>query len=165
MPKVCDNISVGVIIESPEREIVLLKRAKFPIGYAPPAGHGDLDDEHGSIEQAAVGEVSQEVGLTIATEGLTRTVVNNRRVYNQCRREGGTYHNWFVFEARDYSGTITPSPDETQGARWYPQAEVQELADRTKDYEAGNVTEEAWAANPGLEPIWKDFFVELGRVE
>jgi 8-oxo-dGTP pyrophosphatase MutT (NUDIX family) len=165
MPKVCDNKSVGVIIQNPEGELALLKRARFPIGYAPPAGHADLADEHATIEQAALDEVHEEVGLTIAVGGLRKSIIDERRVDNQCRREGGSFHEWTVYEADEYTGDIMPDPDETAGAAWYGYGAVQALADRTKAYRAGQVDQDDWATNPGIEPIWLDFLVELGYVE
>src|ERR1019366_5810903 len=65
--KLCDNKSVGIIVRNPEGSFALLKRAYFPIGYAPVAGHVD---DHGSVEQAAVDEVIEEIDLTVTVEDL-----------------------------------------------------------------------------------------------
>jgi len=62
MENLCDNKSVGVIVQNDGGDILLLHRARFPFGMAPPAGH---IDDHGSPEQAAVTEVFEEVGLTL----------------------------------------------------------------------------------------------------
>ena len=75
MPKNCDNKSVGVIIQNPEGEVALLRRAKFPVGMAPVAGHVD---EHGSPEQAAIDEAAEEVGLHISLSGLRSTIIQAR---------------------------------------------------------------------------------------
>ncbi len=158
----CDNMSVGVIIRSPEGEFALLKRARFPIGIAPPAGH---IDEHGRPEQAAVAEVHEELGLMIALDGLRNTVIQGRRVNNQCRRPGGDHHDWRVYESTEYSGVLTPDADETQGAGWYDPDQLQALADRTKAFQAGQLSQAAWETNPGLEEVWLDFFTELGYVD
>lgn len=155
-------MSVGVIIQNPEGEIALLKRARFPIGIAPAAGHVD---EHGGPEQAAIEEVGEELGLTIAVDDLRSTVIQNRRVDNQCRRPGGDHHNWWVYETSEYSGNVTPDADETQGAGWYSPDQLQALADKTKAFRAGQVGQADWEANPGLEEVWLDFFTELGYVQ
>lgn len=160
MAKECDNTSVGVIVRDPESRFALLERKKFPIGFAPPAGH---IDEHGSPEQAAVDEVGEEVGITLSLDGL-RKVIDSRRVNNRCRREGGDHHVWTVYEASVDAQDMQPSEDETKGAKWYTQDEVQSLADRTRSYQAGQIPEEEWAAHPGLEEIWVDFLSELGHI-
>lgn len=161
MPNNCDNMSVGVIIQNPEGEFALLTRARFPIGVAPPAGHVD---EHGTPEQAAIEEVGEELGLIIAVSSLRKTVIQNRRVNNHCRRPGGDHHNWWVYEAYEHSGDINPDADETQGADWYNSGQLQALADRTKAFQAGQISQEDWEASPGLEEVWLDFFTELGYI-
>ncbi len=161
MIKNCDNMSVGVIISNHEGELALLKRARFPVGIAPPAGHVD---EHGTPEQAALEEVQEELGLIIAAFGLRKTIIQGRRVNNQCRRLGGDHHTWWIYEANDYTGELRPSPDETKGASWHDQSQLQQLADRTKQFRAGVLGAEEWEANPGLEEVWLDFFVELGYI-
>src|SRR5215207_2812720 len=83
----CDNRSVGVVVRNTAGMLALLTRRKFPIGIAPPAGHVD---DHGNSEQAAIEEVSEEIGVTLALSGLKRTTIANRRVENVCRRPGGT---------------------------------------------------------------------------
>lgn len=161
MAKECDNLSVGVIIENDDK-IALLKRAKFTIAIAPPAGH---IDEHGSPEQAAINEVSEELGLIISLGGLLKTVIDGRNVSNRCRRIGGDYHKWWVYRTTDFSGTINPSQDETQGAGWYSRQEIQSLADCAKLLKEGKISEEEWCENPGLEVVWYDFMSELGYIE
>lgn len=161
MPKNCDNTSVGVIIER-NRNIALLRRARFPIAMAPPAGH---IDDHGSPEQASLDEVAEELGLIIALGGLKKTPINNRYVNNRCRRPGGDHHYWTVFTASQFSGELNPSADEAKGAGWYPIAQVQHLADLTAAYARGEYSEEEWQARPGLEPVWVTFMAELGYIQ
>lgn len=162
MSKICDNKSVGVIVTDVDGRYALLKRANFPIAIAPIAGH---IDNHGTAEQAAVNEAEEELGLTIEPSDLALTTIAGRRVENHCRREGGNHHVWSVFEANQFLGDITPDPDETQGARWYTKKELQKLADRTKAYKAGKLSETEWQQNPGLEAVWLDFMTELGHVK
>lgn len=158
----CDNKSVGLVIEDGDGSVALLKRARFPIGFAPPAGH---EDDHGSPELTAVEEAYEELGLRLAVGSLIRTIIANRRVDNSCRRPGGDHHMWTVFMANTFDGTITPSVDEAKEAGWYNYATLQKLADRTRAYQARLLSEDEWQANPGLEEIWLDFFVELGYVK
>jgi NADH pyrophosphatase NudC (nudix superfamily) len=159
--KPCDNKSVGIIVRNAEGSIVLLKRARFPFGYAPVAGH---IDDHGSVEQAAIDETAEEVGLTITKEDLQPTSIVETRFNNHCRRRGGTYHDWWVFIVDKFSGSIVPSEDETKGADWYTVEEVQQLADRTGQYRAQMIEQAEWEENPGLEEIWVDMLVQLGLI-
>jgi hypothetical protein len=59
---------------------------------------------------------------------------------------------------------MEPDPVETQGASWYNPDQLQALADRTKALQAGQIDQDDWATNPGLEEVWLDFFTELGYV-
>jgi len=161
MAKVCDNQSVGVIIEDGDK-IAFLKRANFPIAIAPPAGHVD---DHGSPEQAAMDEVNEEVGLTIAPGDLLQTAIYGQRVNNPCGRAGGDHHVWWIFRATTFEGTLTPDPEETQGAGWYTREQIQELAGKTKRFQKGEITDEQWQKDPGLEEVWLDFMTSLGYVK
>lgn len=153
----CDNASVGVVIESAGR-VLLLTRAKPPAGIAPPAGHVD---DHGSPDQAARAEVAEEVGLTVT--GLSKVLTGWRD--NVCRRRttGRVGHQWTIYRAQA-TGQLRPSRDETRGARWYSRAEVQRLADRTAAYAQGEVSEADWQRRPGLEPVWCHWLHELRLV-
>lgn len=160
--KHCDNLSVGVILTNAEGDYALLERRRPPVGIAPVAGH---IDEHGSPWEAAIAETGEEVGVTIALDGLAKTVIEARRVDNVCRRPGGDHHVWTVYEAQVDSGELRPDPDETRGAEWYPRLEMQALADRTRLYLAGGVSEADWLARPGIEPVWVAFLAELGYID
>lgn len=161
MAKVCDHTSVGVIVRNQEGKFALLKRAKFPVGIAPPAGH---IDDHGGVEQAAEDEVYEELGISVKGK-LQRTAIYERRVENRCRREGGDYHIWYIFKATIESSELRPSPDETKGADWYDQDGLQMFADRTAAYHTGKISEKDWTANPGLEEVWVPFMSELGYIK
>lgn len=156
MEKVCDNTSVGVIIQNEAREVLLMNRARFPFGLAAPAGHIDT---HGSPEQTATAEVYEEVGLYIPLSGLEK-LIDARKVDNKCRRKGGDHHIWTVFSARNISGHIVASKDETKGAGWYAPEVLQVLADRTRQ----STGKETHVGAQVLELIWLDFFTELGFV-
>ena len=159
--KECDNRSVGVVISDETNRTALLRRARFPVGMAPPAGHVD---GHGSPEEAAMAEVSEEIGLHLAASGLIKTRIQERRVANKCRRSGGDYHWWWVYEATVPNSNLRPDADETLGAGWYSAADLQKLADRYEAYRNGSIGEDAWQAEPGLEPVWYEFMGELGRI-
>lgn len=161
-PNVCDHTSVGVILEDKQGRVLLLKRAKFPVGMAPPAGH---IDDHGSPEQAAVDEVGEEVGLAVAIGSLARTAIQQRRTDFSCSRIGGDHHDWWIYKATDYSGELSPSEDETKGADWYSPNDLQALADRTREFQAGNVADADYQASPGFDEVWLGFMVELGYVK
>jgi ADP-ribose pyrophosphatase YjhB (NUDIX family) len=143
--KTCDNTSVGIIIYK-EGKLLLLERKKPPFGFAPPAGHVD---EHGSFKQAAINEVREEVGLIVKSLKL----ISKGKRENYCRRKGGTWHYWKLYKA-NVEGELTRSEDETKQAGWYTKDEVANLAERTEKYLAGEISEEDWQNNPGLETTW-----------
>jgi 8-oxo-dGTP pyrophosphatase MutT (NUDIX family) len=159
MTKVCDNKSVGVIVRDLAGRFALLKRAKFPVGIAPSAGH---IDDHGSPEQAAVDEVREELGIKL--DGLTKTPIYARRVENICRRPGGDHHAWYVYESTVADTALEPDADEARGADWYSAEQLNVLADRTRAFHAGKVSETDWTANPGFEEVWLPFMEELSYV-
>ncbi|MGH7196730.1 MAG: NUDIX hydrolase [Candidatus Saccharimonadales bacterium] len=158
----CDNKSVGVIVENEYSDVALLKRARFPVGMAFPSGH---IDNHGSPEQTAVDEAREELGLVLAISGLRQTVIQGRHVNNPCRRPGGGHHEWWVFETSEFEGELQPSADEAKSAGWYSRAELQDLADRTRAFQADQIPQTDWEASPGLEEVWLDFLTELRYVE
>jgi len=132
---------------------LLIERKKPPFGFAPPAGH--VDDK-GSFENAAGEEVEEEVGLTARKIEL---IVEGRKE-NPCRREGGTWHYWKIYEV-EVSGDIRPSKDETKQAGWFSVDQISSLAQKTEKYLAGEIPEEEWQQSPGLEPVWLEWFKEL----
>jgi 8-oxo-dGTP pyrophosphatase MutT (NUDIX family) len=158
----CDGTSVGVILTDETGKVALLRRRRFPVGIAPPAGHVD---DHGTPEQAAIAEVAEEIGIALVIDGLKLTTIANRRITNRCRRIGGEYHDWNVYQASVTHMPLQPDPDETGGAGWYDSAAVQALADRTRAYQAGILSEADWTDYPGLEAIWVDFLGELGYIQ
>lgn len=162
--KRCDNKSVGIIVRNRDGSVAILKRALFPIGYAPVAGHVDADEHGGTIEQAAIDEVHEEIGLTITREDLRPTAIAGVRFNNRCRRPGGDYHDWWVFTVDHFEGTITPSVEETKGAGWYTEEQLRNFVDRTRNYQTGGITEEEWEADPGLEEMWVEMMERTGII-
>lgn len=152
MEKICDHTSVGMLITN-EEKILLIKRARFPFGYAIPAGHVDGDK---SFEIAAQRELQEEVGL----KQLSMEKIYEGRRENPCRRKDGTWHLWKLYKV-ETKGKIKRSLEETREADWYTKEEINSLALRTEDYLAKKISEKEWEKNPGLEPIMYEFFKEL----
>lgn len=137
-------------------KLLLIERKKPPFGFAAPAGHVD---EHGTFEDAAKQELLEEVGLK-TTE--LKLVLEEKRD-NPCRREGGSWHYWKVYEAQA-EGETKRSEDETKQAGWYNKEQIEELSKRTEAYESGEISEADWEQNPGLEPVWQYWLKKLGVV-
>jgi len=151
-PKKCDNKSVGMLIRRDDK-VLLIERRKPPFGFAPPAGH--VDDK-GSFENAAREEVEEEVGLSPTELKLVAEGKKN----NPCRREGGSWHYWKIYQV-DTEGDIKRSRDETKQAEWFTLDQIKSLARRTERYLAGEIPEEEWQQSPGIEPVWVEWFREL----
>lgn len=157
--KVCDNNSVGVLIRDMAGRYLMFRRATLPVGIAPPAGH---IDDHGTADDAAIAEVSEEVGLTVVS--LTPIVVQWRR--NICRRQYGPLgpgHNWTVYRA-EVIGDVQASAAEALDADWYTSRQIQSLADRTIRYAHGWLSAEDYAEEPGLEPVWVGLLRDAGLI-
>lgn len=171
MQKQCDNKSVGVLIWNDNNKLLLIERKIYNPGFAIPAGHQDGDD----AKTTAHKEVSEEVGLQIE-EVQKRLVISLK---NPCKRAGGSYHDWTIFEAIQWSGVVNPSEDETKGYRWISRQELQDLARRLEGFAQSEdvpletdelprivqATNErkSWIDSPGLEPpmyfILKDLYI------
>lgn len=149
----CDNTSVGVLITNQSGRYLMFRRGRAPVGVAPPAGH---IDEHGSAEDAARAEVSEEVGLTVTS--LTEVASRQRR--NVCRRPGGDGHRWTVYRA-EVTGDVIPCPDEAKDVRWCSTSEIWALAWRTAMYARGRMTRAEFDADPGIEPVWVAFLAQI----
>lgn len=170
--KTCDNASVGVLITDDQGRLLVFQRNTAPVGIAPPAGHVFDDhevldaagnrDEGASYRAAAVAEVAEEVGLTVT--GLELVTSGWRK--NRCRRAPGPHgagHDWRIYRAT-VTGDLTPSARETQAVRWADRQELQALASRTLDYVWGSITDEEFAASPGIEPVWVQWLTEAGFI-
>ena len=171
---VCDYTSVGALARNFEGKILLIERKKFPFGWAPPSGHCDGK----TYPVACFNEFEEKTGLKVI--GAPKPIIpKNSRKYFKCRR-GGEYHDWQIFEV-SWEGSLVPSVVETNGARWYTTEEMKVLADKTAKYlyrmklaekaEEPSWTkgiqksiEKEWQASHGLEPVWCEFFHELGII-
>lgn len=152
-PKVCDNKSVGMLIWN-DGKLLLIERKLFPFGFAPPAGHVD---SHGSWDQAVRDEVNEEVGLIPKEIKL----IAEGKKDNPCRRQGGSWHYWKIYEVRT-EGELRRSEVETKQAGWYEKDRIAVLAKRTEKYLAHELSDEEWEESPGIEPVWYQWFKELG---
>lgn len=152
---ICDNKSVGILIWKGGK-LLLIERKLFPFGFAPPAGH--VDDK-GGFEEAAREEVQEEVGLNPTDIRL----VTEGKKDNRCRREGGSWHYWKIYEA-EASGNLQPSEDETKQVEWYSREQIKALSHRTEKYLKGEMSEKEWQKNPGIETVWYEWFKELGII-
>lgn len=160
---VCDNTSVGVIIEDEAGRLLMFDRARFPIGTAPAAGHVD---GHGGYEAAARTEVEEELGLTVVelTPAVHWSHPDRRGMWrrNACRWHPGPRgvgHEWKVYHAV-VTGELQPSAWETKNTRWIDRYDLPALADRTHAYAKGLISAAEFAASPGIEPVWVRFLVE-----
>ena len=152
MIKECDHTSVGIHVWRDDK-LLLIERKKFPFGFAPPAGHVD---NRPSFEVATKEELEEEVGLRVKNLKL----IFEGRKDNPCRREGGTWHYWKIYNA-EVEGEIQRSLEETKQAGWYSKEEIGGLANRTEQYLAGKTSEDEWQKSPGLEPVWYEWMKEL----
>jgi len=152
--KKCDHTSVGILVWQ-DGKLLLIERKKFPFGFAPPAGHCDGDD----FEIAARRELEEEVGLKVTS---LRLVAEGRK-NNPCRRPGGTWHDWRIYQA-EAQGEVKRSLEETKQAGRYSKEEIKNLALRTEQYLEGKISEEEWQKSPGLEPVWYQWTKELGII-
>ena len=152
MPKICDHTSVGMLIWKDDK-LLMIERMKFPFGFAPPAGHVDGD---ASYEETAAREVREEVGLEVKNLEL---LIEGRKE-NKCRRDDGSWHYWKIYKA-ETEGEVKRSLDETKQVMWMSVADLKILSQKTEKYLAGNITEEEWQKNPGIEPVWHEWLGEL----
>lgn len=150
--KVCDHKSVGIIVKR-ENKILFIERKKPPYGFAPPAGHVD---NKGSFENAAKEELKEEVGLT--TTDLIPLIEGRKN--NPCRRKNGSWHYWKIYKAKT-KGKVERSESETKQVKWLKLKEIKSLAKKTNQYLKGKIDQEEWEQNPGLEPVWLEWFKEL----
>lgn len=171
MAQRCDNKSVGILVWR-YGKILMIERKKYNFGFAIPAGHQDGD----TPEIAAPKELEEEVGLRAEKFDKKLTIT----LPNPCKREGGTHHEWTIFEATKWSGEIKPSVDETKTYLWADKESIAMMARaleefaRTKDIQLGEENlpklvkaaneDPSWSANPGLEPPMYFIFKKLSII-
>ncbi len=155
MTKQCDHTSVGMLVWRDEK-LLLIERAKYPFGFAVPAGHVDADQ---TFEAAATRELKEEVGL----DAQTLELIGEKRKENPCRRENGTWHYWKIYKV-SAQGELRRSEDETKRAGWYTPEQVRQLGKRTEEYLEHRISEDDWAKSPGLEPVMHEWLKELNII-
>lgn len=151
----CCGTSVGAIIRrltADGWEYLLIGRAWWPTGWAPIAGH--VYDQHTSPFDAVRTEVWEEGGLTV----VSAVLVDEVTLPNLCqappsKRHG---HHWWVYLV-DVTGELSPDAEETTGARWVPESELQRMADATVAHalQGGHARDLAPTA---LEAVWCELF-------
>lgn len=154
--KICDHTSVGMLVRK-GADLLLIERRRPPFGFAPPAGHVDGDLAY---EAAAARELTEEVGLRA---DLLKLVFEGD-MNNPCRRTGGTWHHWKIYEVGVRDTRVKRSEDETRQAGWYTAEQIRGLAERTRKYMAHQISDEVWQQNPGLEKVWYEYFIKLGII-
>ncbi|MDP2926777.1 MAG: NUDIX domain-containing protein [bacterium] len=150
--KLCDHKSVGMLVWKKDK-LLLIERKRPPFGFAPPAGHVDKDV---SFEESAERELKEEVGLDAKT---SRLLIEGRKE-NPCRRDGGTWHYWKIYQVGAI-GEIIRSEDETKQANFYTKNDLFALATKTESYLRGDIKQNDWEKSPGLEPVWHEWLKEL----
>ncbi len=154
--KICDNKSVGILVWKKDK-LLLIERAVPPAGFAPPAGHVD---NHGSYEDAAKAELKEETGLA----AVSLKFLLEERMDNICVRENGNYHDWKIYEA-EAKGTARGNKREVKRIGWYSRGEIKKFMKRTEKYLEGEIPEEKWEKDPGIEPVWYEFFKEMDIIQ
>ena len=152
MNKKCDNKSVGMLVWR-DGGLLLIERKKPPFGFAPPTGHIDGDN---SFEESAKRELREEVGL----EAQNVKLLIEGRKENPCRREGGSWHYWKIYQI-EATGEIKRSEDEAKQAFFCKKDDLLLLASKTKKYLDGGIGQDDWKKSPGLEPVWYEWLKEL----
>ncbi len=162
----CDNTSVGVIIRRGD-SFAVIRRKNYPVAFAFVAGHGDGDDP----ATAAAKEAREEANIAVSR--LEKKFEG--RLENPCKREGGSHHNWHVFEAAAWSGELRAASDAKE-AFWANAEELAALAERTRSFskklgiaadDLGRCTpalaeDPDWQKSPGLEPVWLVMLEKIG---
>ena len=165
MTKICDNKSVGQIIKK-GHSFVVIERHNYPQAFAFVAGHCDGDN----FANAATKESREEAGVEI----IKNKLVWSGKIDNPCKREGGSFHDWEIFEAESWHGDLVPGDDAKRfflgsldnlkklGARTDYFAKkyginyekVGELTLKIFGSPTERITDPEWVAEPGLEPVW-----------
>lgn len=151
--KECDRRSVGMLVWK-EDQLLMIKKAKLPLGFAPPSGHCDSD---GSAQIAAVRELRRKVGLrSVKLEPIIAGWKSN-----SCDRQNGTQHFWEIFKVITLDNVIATDLSEVVEIRWCTRGELGYLSQITKRFLNGRINEKEWQSAPGIEPVWYEWLAEL----
>ncbi|OHA50769.1 MAG: hypothetical protein A3A97_01605 [Candidatus Terrybacteria bacterium RIFCSPLOWO2_01_FULL_40_23] len=152
---VCDHTSVGIIVtreEALRSQILLIKSTKPPYEWTLPSGHADLvklNPTEKEFKSAARRELKEKTGL----RAIQLYMIHQERTVRSCGRMNDNYHVWRIY-ASVYLGKIDRNKEEAQDVAWFTRAELEEHVWFTTRHQEGEVSEEEWLDNPGLEPIW-----------
>lgn len=154
----CCGTSIGVIITDAAGRLLMIERGWYPVGIAPVAGH--IADAHTDATSALVAEVSEEVGLTVASY---RIGAEDFWLPNLCASPPAPIpgHRW-VLGMATVTGELAPDPTETKGARYYVPGEAEALVERTLSLGRDEITDAQFAAEPGMEPVWIELLHRAG---
>lgn len=103
--------SVGAIIKNEANQILMIDRAKFPYGWAGPAGH---IDEGEKPEEALFREVKEEVNLEVLDYKL---LYHEYIEWNECSR-GVKGHDWYFYEIIKWKGEAVKEDMEAKEVKW-----------------------------------------------
>jgi isopentenyldiphosphate isomerase len=158
---VCNHTSVGILVfnESPaeQSKLLLIKRRRPPLGFAPVAGHVDQPLTHFNM---ARWRLHHEVGL----EASELVELLHMRLKNKCRMPDGDWHIWRIFKAHAL-GSVQPNAEEAEFVGWYTKEEIAALGARTQLYKSGQLSDAEWKNNPGLQEVWQDLFRQIGILD
>lgn len=107
-------MTVDLIIEMPDGEVLLIERGNPPFGWALPGGFVDYGE---SCEQAAVREALEETSLDVA---LRRQL----GVYSDPQRDPRHHTVTTVFLAHPKPGQIPRAGDDAAGCRSFLPADI-----------------------------------------
>lgn len=115
LKKKCSARSAGAIIRQ-GKKILLLDRAFFPLGWAPPAGHINKNE---TPVRAIAREVKEETGLEVVK---SRLILSKNNVSDKCVA-GTEIHDWWIFEC-ECRGKIKLSKKESKKFGWFTPEEI-----------------------------------------
>ena len=130
------HVSVGAILVNEKGQVLMMDRAKFPFGWACPAGHMDEEDESPAL--AVKREVNEESGINISKYPVFE-VFSEYVEWNMCDRKFPG-HYWHVFLVQVKGDEYVPAKSEVKEMKWVPRDEIGKL---------------------NLEKVWKHWFEKL----
>ncbi|WP_017584319.1 NUDIX hydrolase [Nocardiopsis valliformis] len=138
---------------------LLIGRAWWPNGHAPVAGH--VADAHEDAASALLAEMAEETGLQVSSHRLLHQV----HLPNLCASRPAfplLGHRWWIYDAT-VTGTLAPDLEETTGAVWVNDRELQELADITINHAVDGLAARD-LPHRALEAVWVEHLVRTGDI-